>query len=153
MSNLENGSSKMSEIFYKDNGGNIFKYKKYCIEGDCSKIASYNYKGKKESSHCQDRRLKNIINVKKNHDLCEEHEESYLKECSQCKLDLKNYDKSTQYLKEQIIKKYDEKGVELYKCRLCNTLVENDHYFSKEHIDIFNSNIIFHLEILVKINL
>ena len=31
MSNLKNESSKMSEIIYKDNGGNIFKYKKYCI--------------------------------------------------------------------------------------------------------------------------
>ena len=54
---------------------------------------------------------------------------------------MKNYDKSSQYLKEQIIKKYDEKGVELYKCRLCDKLVERDHYFSKEHIDNFNSNI------------
>ena len=141
MVDLKNGSSKISETFYKDNRGNIFKYKKYCTEGDCTKIASYNYKDKKESSHCGDHRLKNMINIKKGHTLCEEHDESYLKECSQCKLDLKNYDQSSQYLKEHIIKKYDEKGIELYKCRLCDKLVEKDHYFSKEHIDNFNSNI------------
>ena len=141
MSNLKNGSSKMSEIFYKDNGGNIFKYKKYCVEGNCTKIVSYNYKDKKESLYCQDHRLKNMINIKKNHSLCEEHNESYLKECSQCKLDLVNYDKSSQYLKEQIIKNYDKKGIELFKCHLCDKLVEKDHYFSKEHIDIFNNNI------------
>ena len=52
---------------------------------------------------------------------------------------MKNYDKSCQYIKEQIIKKYNEKGVELYKCRLCDKLDKKDHYFSKEHIDIFNN--------------
>ena len=141
MVDLKNGFSKMSEIFYKDESGAVFKYKKYCVVDSCLKQASYNYKGEKESSHCGDHRLKNMINIKKGHGLCEEHDESYLKECSQRKLDLKNYDKSSQYLKEQIIKKYDEKGVELYKCRLCDKLVERDHYFSKEHIDNFNSNI------------
>ena len=54
---------------------------------------------------------------------------------------MKNYDKSSQYLKEQIIKNYDEKGIELYECHLCDKLVEKDHYFTKEHIDIFNNNI------------
>ena len=61
-------------------------------------MASYNYRGE-DASHCQGHRLKNLINVKKGHSLCEEHDESYLKECSQYKLDLKNYDKSSQYLK------------------------------------------------------
>ena len=84
--------------------------KKYFIGGNYLKQASYNYKGKKESSHCQDPRLKNMVNIKKGHSLCEEHDESYLKECSQCKLDLKNYNKSSQYFKEQIIKIYDEKA-------------------------------------------
>ena len=82
-----------------------------------------------------------MINIKKGHTLREEHDESYLKECSQCKLDLKNYDKSSQYLKEQIIKNYDNQDIQLYKCRLCDKLVEKGHYFTKEHIDIFNSNI------------
>ena len=95
----------------------------------------------KEFLYCQDHRLKNMINIKKGHTLCEEHVESYLKEYSQCKLDLKNYDKSSQYLKEQIIKNYDKKDIQLYKYHLCDKLVEKANYFTKEHIDNFDNNI------------
>ena len=44
-------------IFYKDDEGNIFKYKKYCIEENFTKVTSYNYKDKKEFLYCQDHRL------------------------------------------------------------------------------------------------
>ena len=43
---------------------NIFKYKKYCIVSDCKKNSSFNYENK-EPIYCNDHKLENMINVKK----------------------------------------------------------------------------------------
>ena len=54
---------------------------------------------------------------------------------------MNNFDKSSKDIKEKIIKDYDEKNLKLYKCYICDKLVEKEHYFNKEYIDKFNNKI------------
>ena len=41
--------TKLNEYFYVTEGGEILKYKKYCIINNCKRLSSYNYSGKKNS--------------------------------------------------------------------------------------------------------
>ena len=42
--------TKLNEYFYMTRGGEILKYKKYCIINNCKKLSSYNYSEKKRNS-------------------------------------------------------------------------------------------------------
>ena len=96
--------------------GDVLKYKKYCIINDCKKLASFNYHNKKEFLYCSKHRLDKMINIRRGYILCEKHNISYSKDsfCKEC---------------------------EKLHCLLCNQDVNNQHYFSKKHIDNFDKNI------------
>ena len=106
--------TKLIKYFYMTPEGDVLKYKKYCIVGDCKKLASYNYHNKKIFLYCNEHKLDNMINIRKGYVLCEKHNISYLKFCKECE-------------------KMD--GL------LCNQTVNKEHYFSKNHIDNFDKNI------------
>ena len=77
---------KLNEHFYMNGEGDILKYKKYCIIHSCKKLSSFNYENEKEFLYCNDHKLDNMINIKKGHILCKEHnisfsKDSYCKEC------------------------------------------------------------------------
>ena len=97
--------------------GNILKYKKYCIVGDCKKLASFNYHNKKIFLYCNEHKLDNMINIRKGYVLCNEDNISYSKDsfCKEC---------------------------EKTNCLLCNQNVNKQHYFSKKHINNFDGIII-----------
>ena len=105
---------KLNEYFYMTPGGEILKYKKYCIINDCKKLSSYNYPGKKEILYCNELKLDKMINVRKGYSYCDKHNISYLKFCKEC---------------------------EKFDCLLCDETVNKEHYFSKQHIDNFDKNI------------
>ena len=106
--------TKLNQYFYMTAGGDILKYKKYCIINDCKKLASFNYPGKKEFLYCNEYKLDNMINIRKGYVLCSSHNISYLKFCKRC---------------------------DQMDCLFCNEIVNKDHYFSKKHIDNFDKNI------------
>ena len=106
--------TKLNEYFYITRGGEILKYKKYCIINNCKKLSSYNYSGKKEILHCNEHKLDKMVNIRKGYSFCEKHNISYLKFCKEC---------------------------EKFDCLLCDETVNKEHYFSKQHIDNFNKNI------------
>ena len=106
--------TKLNEYFYMTQGGDILKYKKYCIINDCKKLSSYNYSCKKEILYCNEHKLDKMVNVRKGYSFCEKHNISYLKFCKNC---------------------------EQMDCLLCDEIVNKDHYFSKKHIDKVNNNI------------
>ena len=106
--------TKLNEYFYMTPGGDIVKYKKYCIINNCKKLSSYNYSEKKEILYCNDHKLDKMVNVRKGYKYCDKHDISYLKYC---------------------------KGCEKFNCLLCGETVNKEHYFSKKHIDKVNNNI------------
>ena len=109
-------SIKINEYFYMTPEGDISKYKKYCIVGDCKKLASFNYHNEKIFLYCNEHKLDNMINIWKGYVLCNEHNISYSKDsfCKEC---------------------------EKMNCLLSNQNVNKQHYFSKKHIDNFDKNI------------
>ena len=64
MNELEN-IYKMNKYFYIDKDQNIFMYKKYCIIANCEKNSSFNYENEKDPIYCNDHKLENMVNVKK----------------------------------------------------------------------------------------
>ena len=80
------------------------------------KLASFNYENKKEFLYCNEHKLDNMINIKKGYVLWKEHNISHSKN-SCC----------------------EER--EKINCLLCNQAVNKNHYFSKKHVDNFDTNI------------
>ena len=109
-----NKITKLNQYFYMTPEGEILKYKKYCIINNCKKLSSYNYSDKKELLYCNDHKLDKMVNIKKGYSFCDKHNISYLKFCKEC---------------------------EQFNCLLCNKTVNEEHYFSKKHIDNFDKNI------------
>ena len=70
--------TKLNQYFYMTPGGEIFKYKKYCIINDCKKTSSFNYSGKKELLYCNEHKLDKMVNIKKGYSFCEKHNISYI---------------------------------------------------------------------------
>ena len=67
MVDLESANiQKLNKCFYIDDKSNVFKYKKYCIINNCEKYSSFNFKNQKDPIYCNEHKLENIINVKKN---------------------------------------------------------------------------------------
>ena len=82
-----------------------------------------------------------MVNVKRNHKLCQECEKGYLKKCNtpKCKYTIKNYKDVTKYIKQKIIKYLKENEIEFYMCRICAQIVDKEHFDTEEHIEKFNS--------------
>ena len=78
-----------------------------------------------------------MVNVKRNHKLCQNCEKGYLKQCNtpKCKYTIKNYKDATKYTKQKIIKYLKENNIEFYMCRICAQIVDKEHFESEEHIE------------------
>ena len=115
--------TKLNEYFYMTQGGEILKYKKYCIINDCNKLSSYNYYGKKEILYCNEHKLDKMVNIRKGYSFCEKHNKAYLKYCKEC---------------------------EQFDCLLCEETVNKTHYFSEKHSDKVNNNISIKIKTSIK---
>ena len=102
-----NKITKLNNYFYMNSEGDILKYKKCCIIHSCKKLASFNYENERIFLYCNEHELDNMINIKKSHILCKEHNISYSKDscCKEC---------------------------EKINGLLCNQTVNKSHYFSKK---------------------
>ena len=71
-----------------------------------------------------------MVNVKRNHKLCQECENGYLKKCNtpKCKYTIKNYKDATRYTKQKIIKYLKENNIEFYACKICSEIVDKEHF-------------------------
>ena len=72
--------SKFNDYFYMTLEGDVLKYKKYCIVGNCKKLSSFNYYNEKIFLYCNEHKLDNMINIRKGYVLCEKHNISYSKD-------------------------------------------------------------------------
>ena len=72
-----------------------------------------------------------MINIKRNHILCERHDISHSKKtgCHICKLDIDNYYDSTNYMKEKIHIKFQDDLIEKIKKKFKN----------HSHMEMFNN--------------
>ena len=98
------------------------KIKKSTKCDECNITASYNFP-KSRPLKCLKHRKKGMVNIKRKHILCEEHDISHStnSECKKCKLDIDNYDNSSKYMKNKIYKQYK------------NDLMENINKKFKNH--------------------
>ena len=82
-----------------------------------------------------------MVNVKRGHKLCKECEKGYLKKCNtpKCRYTIKNYKDATRYTKQKIVKYLKENNIEFYMCRICAEIVNNEHFDTEEHIELFNT--------------
>ena len=82
-----------------------------------------------------------MVNVERGHKLCKDCENGYLKKCNtlKCKYTIKNYKNATKYTKQKIIKYLKENKIEFYMCRICEQIVDEEHFDTEEHIEKFNS--------------
>ena len=131
---------KIDKYFFRSPEGYILKYSQYCIEKNCKTESSYNYENLKPI-YCVKHKLDKMVNVKKNHKLCQDCETGYLNKCNtpKCKYTIKNYKNGTRYMKQKIIKYLKENNIEFYMCRICSEIVDKEHFDTEEHIEKFNS--------------
>ena len=131
---------KIDKFFYRSPEGEILKYSQYCIEKNCKTLASYNYE-KLKPIYCNKHKLDEMINVKRNHKLCQDCKKSYKNKCNtpSCKYTIKNYENSSKYMKLKIIKYLKDNFIEFYMCRICGQIVDKDHFDTEKHIEKFNS--------------
>ena len=82
-----------------------------------------------------------MVNVKRNHKLCKDCENGYLKKCNtpKCKYTIENYKDPTRYTKQKIKRYLKENNIEFYMCRICAEIVDKEHFDTKEHIELFNT--------------
>ena len=132
---------ELINFFYQDESGATKKYSQYYIEKNCKTESSYNYENSKETKYCKKHKLQDMVNVKRGHKLCLECRESYKKSCQspRCKYIIEKYETASKYMKKRIIKYLKENEIPHFSCKICQDIVKEDHFDSKEHIDKFNS--------------
>ena len=131
---------KIDKYFYRDPNGNILKYSHYCVEKNCKTESSYNYENLKPI-YCNKHKLEKMVNVKRNHKLCQECDNGYKIKCNapKCKYTIQNYKNGTRYMKQKIMKYLKENNIEFYMCRICSEIVDKNHFETEEHIEKFDS--------------
>ena len=84
-----------------------------------------------------------MVNVKRGHKLCQKCQSSYKKKCvsKSCKYTIENYPTQSAYMKLKTIDYLKEIKKEFYLCRLCQNIVNKDHFFTEEHINKFHDTI------------
>ena len=82
-----------------------------------------------------------MVNVKINHELCENCKTGFLKKCNtlKYKYTIKTYKNGTRYMKLKIIKHLKENNIEFYMSTICAQIVDKEHFETEEHIEKFNS--------------
>ena len=133
---------KIDKFYFRDHTGRIRKYLQFCRRKVCKTESSYNYQNLKPK-YCNKHKKENMVNVKRNHKLCDKCKPSYKKKCvsRKCKYTIENYKTQSKYIKLKTIEHLKEIKKEFYLCRLCQNIVNKDHFFTDEHIQKFNDNI------------
>ena len=57
----------------------------------------------------------------------------------QCKYTIEKYKTASKCMKNKIIKYLKENEIPYFSCKICQDIVREDHFDSKEHIDKLNS--------------
>ena len=101
----------------------------------CDITASYNFE-KLRPLKCSKHREVGMINIKRNHVLCEKHDISHTKNsgCKKCKLDIENYDNSTKYMQDKIYNQFKDKLIEKIKKTFKN------HSYKEMYVNIVNNS-------------
>ena len=106
------------------------KIKKSTKCDECNITASYNFPELKPLK-CLKHRKKGMVNIKRKHILCEDHDISHSIKvgCKKCKLDIDNYDNSSKYMKNKIYNKFENDLMEKIKKKFTNhdpkTILQN----------------------------
>ena len=134
---------KIDKYFFRDPEGRIKKYSQFCMRKNCKLESSYNFQNIKKPKYCNKHKKENMVNVKRGHKLCPKCKSSYKTKCvsKQCKYTIKNYPIQPAYMKLKTINCLKETKQHFYLCRLCQNIVNKDHFFTDEHIQKFNDNI------------
>ena len=133
---------KISKFYFRDPKGRIRKYLQFCRRKNCKTESSYNYENLKPK-YCFKHKKENMINVKRGHKLCPKCKSSYKSKCTSmpCNYNIENYPSQSKYMKSKTIDYLKEKKREFYLCRLCENIVDKNHFFTEEHIQKFHNNI------------
>ena len=133
---------KIDKFYFRDSAGRTRKYLQYCRRKGCTTEKSYNYENLKPK-YCFKHKKFDMVNTKRGHKLCLKCKSSYKTKCvsKQCKYTIKNYPKQSVYMKLKTIDYLKEKKQEFYLCRLCENIVDKNHFFTDEHINRFNESI------------
>ena len=133
---------KIDKFYFRDASGAIRKYLQYCRRKGCTTEKSYNYENLKPK-YCFKHKKPDMVNVKRGHKLCPKCKSSYKTKCTsrECKYDIKNYPNQSKYMKLKTIDYLKEKRINFYLCRLCENIVNKEHFFTEEHINRFNDSI------------
>ena len=133
---------KIDKYFFRDVSGAIRKYSQYCRRKNCKTESSYNYENLKPK-YCFKHKKEDMVNTKRGHKLCIKCKTSYKTKCTskECKYNIKNYPTQSKYMKLKTIDYLKETKQQFYLCRLCENIVNKEHFFTDEHINKFNDSI------------
>ena len=130
---------KIDKYFFKTPTGSIRKYLKCCRRKNCKTESLYNYENLKPK-YCFKHKKENMVNIKRGYKLCLKCKESYKTKCTspQCKYTIKNYKTQSKYMKLKTIEYLKENEIEFYLCKICEQIVDRNHFDTQEHIDKFD---------------
>ena len=133
---------KIDKFYFRDSAGRTRKYLHYCRRKHCKTESSYNYENLKPK-YCFKHKKENMVNTKRKHKLCTKCKSSYKTKCTskECKYNIKNYPTQSKYMKLKTIDYLKETKQQFYLCRLCENIVNKEHFFTDEHIEKFNDSI------------
>ena len=133
---------KVNKYFFrKTPEGSIFEYKQFCMRKGCKTESSYNYENIKKPRYCLKHKKENMVNVKRGHKLCKVCKSSYKTKCTskQCKYTIEKYKNASKHTKLKKIEYLKETNQKFYLCRICQTIVKKEHFFTDEHINQFKA--------------
>ena len=133
---------KIDKDFFRDSVGRIRKYLQFCRRKNCKTESSYNFENLKPK-YCFKHKKEDMVNVKRGHKLCADCKSSYKTKCTspKCKYTIQKYKSASKYMKLKTINYLKETNQEFYLCRICQEIVNKEHFDSEEHIAKFNSDI------------
>ena len=114
---------------------------------ECYITASYNYKNLRPL-RCKRHRKTGMINIERNHILCEKHDISHSKKaiCRTFKLHIDNYDNSNSYVKKKILKRLYSKILKDSK----NEISKNDKDKLNKYLEKNNEEVSLHKKLKKK---
>ena len=111
------------------------KIKKLPKCDECNITASYNFP-KLRPLKCLKHRKTGMVNIKRKHVLCKEHDISHSKKsgCKVCRLDIDNYDTSSKYMQDKIYKQFKKELIKKIKEKFTN------HHYKEIFKNILNNS-------------
>ena len=131
---------KIDKYFFRDSEGRIKKYLHFCRRKGCKTESSYNF-GNLKPKYCFKHKKEDMVNVKRGHKLCLKCKSSYKTKCTspKCKYTIQKYKSASKYMKLKTINYLKETNQEFYLCRICQEIVNKEHFDSEDHIVKYNS--------------